>query len=106
MTPYEPPLEPLSGDWNEDKAKIFKLAQTPTSAQEFPTLVQSVHALFRALAPAAVSPLGIEQRVGLSRKIHNELYPLSQPGHRQQRLGHPSRPNAGDDLAGHRRDPP
>ena len=76
MTPYEPPIEPLSGNWNEDKAKIFKLAQTPTSAQEFPTLVQSVHALFRALAPAAVSPLGIEQRVGLSRKIHNELYPL------------------------------
>ena len=60
MTPYEPPIEPLSGNWNEDKAKIFKLAQTPTSAQEFPTLVQSVHALFRALAPAAVSPLGIE----------------------------------------------
>ncbi|RUR71093.1 hypothetical protein EJP67_28965 [Variovorax guangxiensis] len=75
--PYEPPIEPLTEDWKKDKASVIKLAETRTQASEYFKLVQAVELLFNRYAPGAVSRLGYPQRIGLSRKVHDELYPVA-----------------------------
>lgn len=75
--PYEPPIKPLTEDWKKDKAAVIKLAETLTKASEYFKLVQAVEAIFNRYAPNAVSDIGYAKRIGLSRKIHDELYPIA-----------------------------
>ncbi|MCJ9671435.1 hypothetical protein [Neorhizobium sp. SHOUNA12B] len=76
-TPYEPPIEPLTEDWKKDKAAIIKLAETTTKAAEYFRLAQAVDTLFNRNASGAVSDQGYVQRIGLSKKVHGELYPIA-----------------------------
>ncbi|MFN9470926.1 hypothetical protein [Acidovorax sp.] len=77
FTPYEPPIEPLTGVWKEDKAKVIRLAEMPTKASRFLQHAHTVETLYNKGAPEALTSKGFPQRKGLSREVHGELYPLA-----------------------------
>ncbi|MED5024750.1 hypothetical protein [Pseudomonas aeruginosa] len=69
--------EPLSLDWKEDKLIIEKAAEQPTPADEYYNHATAIKALFDTLTYGTPAQPKHPQRIGLLRKIHDELYPIA-----------------------------
>lgn len=69
--------EPLSLNWNEDKLIIEKAAGQPTPADEYYNHATAIMALFDNLTYGTPAQPKHPQRIGLLRKVHDELYPIA-----------------------------
>ncbi|CRM61421.1 Unknown protein sequence [Pseudomonas amygdali pv. mori] len=68
--------EPLTGTWEKDRVILEKAAQQPTLANEYYNLAAAIMGLFQQFTYGTPSQPNYPQRIGLLRKVYDELYPI------------------------------
>lgn len=68
---------PLTGVWKTDQAIVKKIAETPTTAAQVYEHARVVTDLFHVLTHGTPSAPKYPERLGLDRKVHDELFPIA-----------------------------
>lgn len=67
----------ISGDYNEDVKRLEDFAQSSVSAYQYYDHVVTIQSIFNHLIRGTDRADKYPQRIGLARKIHDELFPIA-----------------------------
>jgi hypothetical protein len=68
---------PLTGDWKRDQSIVKEIAMQSATAETFYDHARGIESLFNTLTYGTPAAPNYPQRMGLLRKVHDELYPLA-----------------------------